>query len=87
MATVTVWVGAQALTRIDLSLLTALLEPAPRVVLLTALQNALRLEDFSGQALNVVTGALLVLSVLLPNIATSIRSNWQRRKLRQAAAQ
>jgi rhamnose transport system permease protein len=57
------------------------------VVLLTALQNALRLEDFSGQALNVVTGALLVLSVLLPNIATSIRSNWQRRKLRQAAAQ
>lgn len=57
------------------------------VVLLTALQNALRLEDFSGQALNVVTGALLVLSVLLPNIANSVRSNWQRRKLRQAAAQ
>jgi rhamnose transport system permease protein len=57
------------------------------VVLLTALQNALRLEDFSGQALNVVTGALLVLSVLLPNIVTSMRSNWQRRKLRQAAAQ
>src|SRR3954452_14936909 len=56
------------------------------VVLLTALQNALRLEDVSGQALNIVTGALLVLSVLLPNIATSIRSNWQRRKLRQAAA-
>ena len=57
------------------------------VVLLAALQNALRLEDVSGQALNIVTGALLVLSVLLPNIASSIRSNWQRRKLRQAAAQ
>jgi rhamnose transport system permease protein len=28
-----------------------------------------------------------VLSVLLPNIATAIRGNWQRRKLRQAAAQ
>ncbi|MGX6606036.1 ABC transporter permease [Micromonosporaceae bacterium Da 78-11] len=55
------------------------------VVLLAALQNALRLEDVSGQALNIVTGALLVLSVLLPNIATGIRSNWQRRKLRQAA--
>jgi rhamnose transport system permease protein len=57
------------------------------VVLLAALQNALRLQDVSGQALNIVTGALLVLSVLLPNIATAIRGNWQRRKLRQAAAQ
>jgi rhamnose transport system permease protein len=55
------------------------------VVLLAALQNALRLQDVSGQALNIVTGALLVLSVLLPNIVTGIRSNWQRRKLRQAA--
>jgi rhamnose transport system permease protein len=57
------------------------------VVLLAALQNALRLQDVSGQALNIVTGVLLVLSVLLPNIATAIRGNWQRRKLRQAAAQ
>jgi len=57
------------------------------VVLLASLQNALRLEDVSGQAVNIVTGALLVLSVLLPNIATSIRVNWQRRKLRLAAAQ
>lgn len=55
------------------------------VVLLAALQNALRLQDVSGQALNVVTGALLVLSVLLPNVATSIRSTWQRRRLRRAA--
>jgi rhamnose transport system permease protein len=57
------------------------------VVLLAGLQNALRLEDVSGQAVNLVTGALLVLSVLLPNIAKSVRSNWQRRRLRQAAAQ
>ncbi len=56
------------------------------VVLLTALQNALRLEDVSGQALNIVTGALLVLSVLLPNIISAVRGNWQRRRLRQAAA-
>jgi rhamnose transport system permease protein len=55
------------------------------VVLLAALQNALRLQDVSGQALNIVTGALLVLSVLLPNIATAVRGTWQRRKLRQAA--
>jgi rhamnose transport system permease protein len=57
------------------------------VVLLTALQNALRLEDVSGQALNIVTGALLVLSVLLPNIVTTVRGNWQRRRLRQSATQ
>jgi rhamnose transport system permease protein len=57
------------------------------VVLLAALQNALRLEDVSGQAVNIVTGALLVLSVLLPNIVSSIRGNWQRRRLRHAAAQ
>jgi rhamnose transport system permease protein len=57
------------------------------VVLLTALQNALRLEDVSGQALNIVTGVLLVLSVLLPNIVTTVRGNWQRRRLRQSAAQ
>ncbi|MBU2667473.1 ABC transporter permease [Actinoplanes bogorensis] len=55
------------------------------VVLLTALQNALRLEDVSGQALNIVTGSLLVLSVLLPNITTAVRGNWHRRRLRQAA--
>jgi rhamnose transport system permease protein len=57
------------------------------VVLLAALQNALRLEDVSGQALNIVTGTLLVLSVLLPNIVTAVRGNWQRRRLRQSAAQ
>jgi rhamnose transport system permease protein len=57
------------------------------VVLLAALQNALRLEDVSGQALNIVTGTLLVLSVLLPNIVNTIRGNWQRRRLRQSAAQ
>jgi len=54
------------------------------VVLLTALQNALRLEDVSGQALNIVTGTLLVLSVLLPNVITAVRGTWQRRKLRSS---
>jgi rhamnose transport system permease protein len=57
------------------------------VVLLASLQNALRLEDVSGQALNIVTGALLVLSVLLPNLVNTVRGNWRRRRLRQPAAQ
>jgi rhamnose transport system permease protein len=57
------------------------------VVLLAALQNALRLEDVSGQALNIVTGTLLVLSVLLPNLVNAVRGNWRRRRLRQTAAQ
>ncbi|MFI5938366.1 ABC transporter permease [Actinoplanes sp. NPDC051494] len=56
------------------------------VVLLATLQNALRLQDVSGQALNIVTGTLLVLSVLLPNLASSIRTTWQRRRRRQAPA-
>jgi rhamnose transport system permease protein len=56
------------------------------VVLLATLQNALRLQDVSSQALNIVTGALLVLSVLLPNIVTGIRGSWQRRKLRSQSA-
>lgn len=37
------------------------------VVLLASLQNALRLSDVSNEALNVVTGALLIISVLAPN--------------------
>lgn len=55
------------------------------VVLLAVLQNALRLQDVSGQALNIVTGTLLVLSVLLPNVASSARSTWHRRRVRRAA--
>jgi rhamnose transport system permease protein len=38
------------------------------VVLLMALQNALRLESISTEALTVVTGSLLIISVLLPNV-------------------
>ncbi|MEV0796238.1 ABC transporter permease [Kribbella sp. NPDC050281] len=42
------------------------------VVLLGALQNALRLSDVSNEALNVVTGVLLIVSVLAPNLARSV---------------
>ena len=52
------------------------------VVLLGSLQNALRLSDVSNEALNVVTGVLLIISVLAPNLANAVRSALQRRKHR-----
>lgn len=52
------------------------------VLLLATLQNALRLSDVSNEALNVVTGALLIVSVLLPNIVTGLRGSMQRRRRR-----
>jgi rhamnose transport system permease protein len=52
------------------------------VVLLGSLQNALRLSDVSNEALNVVTGVLLIVSVLAPNLANAVRSALQRRKHR-----
>ncbi|RZT15013.1 monosaccharide ABC transporter membrane protein (CUT2 family) [Kribbella sp. VKM Ac-2569] len=45
------------------------------VVLLGSLQNALRLSDVSNEALNVVTGVLLIASVLGPNLANRLRRN------------
>lgn len=50
------------------------------VVLLATLQNALRLQDVSNEALNVVTGVLLIVSVLLPNILSSARTAIRRRR-------
>jgi rhamnose transport system permease protein len=50
------------------------------VVLLATLQNALRLQDVSNEALNIVTGVLLIVSVLLPNIVTSARTAVRRRR-------
>lgn len=48
------------------------------VVLLAALQNALRLENVSGEALTVVTGGLLIASVLAPNVIGSVRAGLRR---------
>ncbi|MGB3369255.1 MAG: ABC transporter permease [Rhodococcus sp. (in: high G+C Gram-positive bacteria)] len=50
------------------------------VVLLATLQNALRLEDISNEALTVVTGVLLIVAVLLPNVLKTVRTSSQRRK-------
>ena len=52
------------------------------VVLLAGLQNALRLQDVSNEALNIVTGVLLIVSVLLPNIVSSARAALRRRRRR-----
>ncbi|MBL7501874.1 ABC transporter permease [Frankia sp. CNm7] len=54
------------------------------VVLLAALQNALRLSDVSNESLNVVTGALLVVSVLVPNLIRRTRSAFARTRHRPA---
>jgi rhamnose transport system permease protein len=57
------------------------------VVLLATLQNALRLQDVSNEALNVVTGVLLIVSVLLPNIVTSARAALRHRTTSRRALQ
>lgn len=52
------------------------------VVLLSSLQNALRLASVSTEALTVVTGSLLIVSVLAPNVVTSARAALVRRRAR-----
>ncbi|GAA3870102.1 ABC transporter permease [Streptomyces sedi] len=52
------------------------------VVLLSSLQNALRLAKVSADALTVVTGTLLILSVLLPNVTAALRARLARRAAR-----
>lgn len=52
------------------------------VTLLAAVQNALRLADVSNEALQVVTGLLLIVSVLAPNAVGAIRSAVARRRRR-----
>jgi rhamnose transport system permease protein len=49
-------------------------------LLLVSLQNAMRLEDVSDDALQVVTGLLLIVSVLVPNVATALRDAWARHR-------
>jgi rhamnose transport system permease protein len=56
------------------------------VVLLASLQNALRLQDVSNEALNIVTGVLLIVSVLLPNIVSSARTALRRRNRATASS-
>lgn len=52
------------------------------VVLLTALQNALRLANVSAESLTIVTGVLLIVSVLAPNVVAAIQAADRRRRAR-----
>lgn len=52
------------------------------VLLLVSLQNALRLADVSNDALTVVTGVLLIISVLAPNVVNAITAAIGRRRRR-----
>lgn len=50
------------------------------VLLLITLRNALQLADVPADTLTVVTGALLIISVVGPNAATMIRARLRRRR-------
>jgi rhamnose transport system permease protein len=49
------------------------------VLLLGTLRNALQLADVSADALTIVTGGLLILSVVAPNLVRSVRTGLRRR--------
>lgn len=49
------------------------------VLLLGAVRNALQLADVAADALNVVTGGLLITSVVVPNAVALARDRWRRR--------
>lgn len=50
------------------------------VLLLGTLRNALQLADVPADALTIVTGSLLILSVVAPNVVRSARSGLRRRR-------
>lgn len=55
-------------------------------LLLVSLQNALRLADVSNDALTVVTGLLLIVSVLAPNVVRAVGTRSALRRRRRAPA-
>jgi rhamnose transport system permease protein len=50
------------------------------VLLLGTLRNALQLADVSADALNIVTGGLLIVSVVVPNVVRSARAGLRGRR-------
>ncbi|WP_447004083.1 ABC transporter permease [Saccharothrix isguenensis] len=50
------------------------------VLLLGAVRNALQLADVAADTLNVVTGGLLIASVVVPNVVGMGRTRWRRRR-------
>jgi rhamnose transport system permease protein len=55
-------------------------------LLLASVRNALQLADVDANALTIVTGALLIASVVVPNLVTNIRAVVRQRRRRTAAA-
>jgi rhamnose transport system permease protein len=54
------------------------------VLLLATLRNALQLADVQAQTVDIVTGSLLVASVVVPNAVTLTRARLRRRRARRA---
>jgi rhamnose transport system permease protein len=56
------------------------------VLLLGTLRNALQLDNVSADALTMVTGGLLIISVLVPNLVQYVRDLVARRNRQRLAA-
>ncbi|MEZ4706988.1 MAG: hypothetical protein R3A44_07285 [Caldilineaceae bacterium] len=68
MGGVSIFGGSGTLTGVGLSIL-----------LILNLRNGMSLANFSGNTQTGVIGALLILSVLLPNLGQNIRNMWRQR--------
>ncbi|MBU6349807.1 MAG: ABC transporter permease [Chloroflexi bacterium] len=56
------------------------------VLIILNLRNGMGLANFSGHVQTGVIGALLILSVLVPNLAATVRARWSQRRLRSRPA-
>jgi len=56
------------------------------VLIILNLRNGMGLANLSGHVQTGVIGVLLILSVLAPNLAGSVRANWSRRRTRTLEA-
>jgi rhamnose transport system permease protein len=52
------------------------------VLIILNLRNGMGLANLSGHVQTGVIGVLLILSVLMPNLFTSFRASWGRRRAR-----
>ena len=53
------------------------------LLLIGIINNVLTLADVSNEILRIVTGSLLILSVLLPNLIASARERWRLMRRRK----
>jgi rhamnose transport system permease protein len=57
-----------------------LLGVALSILIILNLRNGMGLANITGNTQTSVIGALLILSVLVPNMANSLRSRWKEKK-------